>query len=169
MTPAEQIARLPRTAPDEGRPVSPDTIDKLRARYEAARAAGTPRGEWLINVAAQARHALAADGSSLGYHMGGETGQRTERRWHITAGLVAIVEAGAVDDDPAEAGRWVRAFVSAAVGSDEWPHFPALTTGAVVGAMNATEAATFHDLCERFAAGSVTVIVTDDGTYQAVA
>ena len=85
MTPAEQIARLPRTAPDEGRPVSPDTIDKLRARYEAARAAGTPRGEWLINVAAQARHALAADGSSLGYHMGGETGQRTERRWHITA------------------------------------------------------------------------------------
>lgn len=168
MTPAEQIARLPRTAPDEGRPVSPDTIDKLRARYEAARTTDA-RSDWLATVAAQAKHALAADGSSLGYHMGGETGRATMRRYAITAGLVAIVEAGAVDDDPAEADRWVRAFVSAAVGSDEWPHFPALTTGAVVGAMNATEAATFHDLCERFAAGSVTVIVTDDGTYQAVA
>lgn len=168
MTPAEQVARLPRTGPDEGEAVSTTDIADLRARYEAARTSEA-RTEWLTRIAAEARHALTADGTPLAYHMGGETGRATMRRYAITAGLVAIIEAGAVDDDPTEADRWVRAFVSAAVRSDEWPHFPALATGAVVGAMSATEAATFRDLCERFAAGSVTAIVTDAGTYQAVA
>lgn len=168
MTPAEQIARLPKRAPAEGRTVGTDKIDALRVVWSETLDTAERRA-WFDAITASARHAVLDDGSTLTLHMGKPDNRRTERRYLIVSGLLDIVRAGAVeDDDQHEADRIVRSFAAAAIGQD-FPHFPAITIGAAVGAMNATQAATFADLCQRLAAGSLTLVVTDDGTYQAVA
>jgi hypothetical protein len=153
-TPAEQRAHLPKCRPDEGGAVHDQTIARLRHRLEDALTTDE-RKAWISALKHQAQMTVLDDGRSVTYHIGSPKDANyapTERRYGIVAGLVAIVEAGAVEaDDQSEADQLVRGFAAAALGCDDWPHFQNIPTGAVIGCLDADQARTFYQLCEHYA------------------
>ena len=147
-TPAEQQAVVRgRGTPVEGDPSDDATFGPLQARYEALDAVSRA---WIQSLTRQAIQA------QVSFHA---KGHRTERRYEIIRALVLLCERADHDDDT------LRALLVPIIG--DCALFPAVTPGALVGSLSATEAAQFAGLVD----GRLAIHVREDGkhTLQAAA
>jgi hypothetical protein len=138
-TPVEQKDVL-RPTPDEGALSDPASFDALEAAYKALAA---EHRAWIGSLVTQAQQA------GVSFHA---KEQRTARRFDIIAALVRLCRR----DDHDEAT--VRGLLEPIIG--ECAQYPAVTVGALVGSLSATEAARFALLVR----GELAIVVQPDGT-----
>jgi hypothetical protein len=131
-------------SPAEGEPSDVLAVDQLKDRYTG-----------LADRSAITALATEAQQAGVSFHL---KEARTARRYHILWGLVTLAEADALDEDA------VRILTSTALDSDA-AQFPTVTAGHALGALDATTAQTFADLCAVLAAGRGVVTVDADTTF----
>jgi hypothetical protein len=138
-TPAEQHATVrARQDPAEGDPVDDGDFDAVQRHYRALNDEGRA---WIEGLTRQAMQA------GVSFHA---KGNRTRRRYELIRALVILARQGSTDQD-------ARDLLEPIIG--DCAQFPAVTVGALVGSLSATEATTFAGLID----GRHAIHVREDG------
>lgn len=132
---------------DEGSFVHLDgAFNELEAEY--AKLDPVPKA-WLVGLSQQAMHA------DVSFH---SSGHRTERRWWLIKGLVALGISQFAEDEV------LRALVALAMESDA-PLYTAIKPGHAVGALGAERAQRFSNLVDDLNLGRLEGLIDDSGTF----
>ncbi len=143
---------LPPYQPDEGELIT-FSLETLTAEYAAL-------GELRDDIAA-----IAHQANEAGYPISLNQ-LRSERRWYIACGLIALFRTcaskPAMTDPAHQAGELARCFV-AHINDDPAAQQPGVPLGAVVGSLGAPQALAFRDLAVAFEAGQLALMFTNGG------